>query len=490
MRRAGGMHYTSIENIHKVIDPLFLDDYKKKFQNAMQEKTLKRRTEKLKALQDELARGKYLDPACGSGNFLTESYLSLRRLENDILRETVTDATGTGVLDFGEAAFDPIKVSIQQFYGIEINDFAVSVAKTAIWIAESQMMQETEGIVHREMNFLPLTTNANIHEGNALRMDWKEILPPSDEVKIMGNHVHCVIVGFSYDGTAKSRTIFTGGQSEHVTHINAYLIDATDVFVESRSKPLCQVPAIGIGNQPIDDGNYLFTKEEMEAFLQKEPAAKPHFRKWYGAQEFLHRQPRYCLWLGDCSPRELKNMPHCLERVKNVQLFRSQSRRSSTKKLADSPTRFQTENMPTGNYIVIPKVSSERRRYIPMGFMSPTDFCSDLVFLIPDATLYHFGILESNVHMAWMRAVAGRLKSDYRYSKKLSSTTTSPGPLPRRSKKPPSKRPRRASSTRGRFTRTAASPTSTTKSSCRRSCARRTAPTTAPSCRPMAFPRR
>ena len=379
------------------------------------------------------------------------------------------------------------------------------------------MMQETEGIVHREMNFLPLTTNANIHEGNALRMDWKEILPPSDDVKIMGNppfvgarlmkagsaqkqdmaavfdgwknygnldyvcawyklatdymkgtrihaafvstnsvsqgdsvailwkplftagihidfahrtfiwdseskqkaHVHCVIVGFSYDGTAKSRTIFTGGQSEHVTHINAYLIDAADVFVESRSKPLCQIPAIGIGNQPIDDGNYLFTKEEMEAFLQKEPATKPYFRKWYGAQEFLHRQPRYCLWLGDCSPRELKNMPHCLERVKNVQLFRSQSRRSSTKKLADSPTRFQTENMPMGNYIVIPKVSSERRRYIPMGFMSPTDFCSDLVFLIPDATLYHFGILESNVHMAWMRTVAGRLKSDYRYSKDI-----------------------------------------------------------------------
>ena len=516
-RRAGGMHYTSIENIHKVIDPLFLDAYKEEFHAAMQEKTIKARTEKLQALQQKLAAIRCFDPACGSGNFLTESYLSLRRLENDILRETVLDKAGSGVLGFDEAAYSPIKVSIQQFYGIEINDFAVSVAKTAIWIAESQMMQETEGIVHREMNFLPLTTNANIHEGNALRMDWKEILPPGDDVKIMGNppfvgarlmkagsaqkqdmaavfdgwknygnldyvcawyklatdymkgtrihaafvstnsvsqgdsvailwkplftagihidfahrtfiwdseskqkaHVHCVIVGFSYDGTAKSRTIFTGGQSEHVTHINAYLIDAADVFVESRSKPLCQVPALGIGNQPIDDGNYLFTKEEMEAFLQKEPAAKPYFRKWYGAQEFLHRQPRYCLWLGDCSPRELKNMPHCLERVKNVQLFRSQSRRSSTKKLADSPTRFQTENMPTGNYIVIPKVSSERRRNIPMGFMSPTYFCSDLVFLIPDATLYHFGILESNVHMAWMRTVAGRLKSDYRYSKDI-----------------------------------------------------------------------
>lgn len=516
-RRAGGMHYTSIENIHKVIDPLFLDAYKEEFHAAMQEKTIKARTEKLQALQQKLAAIRCFDPACGSGNFLTESYLSLRRLENDILRETVLDKAGSGVLGFDEAAYSPIKVSIQQFYGIEINDFAVSVAKTAIWIAESQMMQETEGIVHREMNFLPLTTNANIHEGNALRMDWKEILPPSDDVKIMGNppfvgarlmkagsaqkqdmaavfdgwknygnldyvcawyklatdymkgtrihaafvstnsvsqgdsvailwkplftagihidfahrtfiwdseskqkaHVHCVIVGFSYDGTAKSRTIFTGGQSEHVTHINAYLIDAADVFVESRSKPLCQVPAIGIGNKPIDGGNYLFTKEEMTAFLQQEPAAKPYFRKWYGAQEFLHRQPRYCLWLGDCSPHELKKMPHCLERVENVRKYRLKSPSKGTQKIADTPTRFHVENMPTGNYILIPRHSSENRRYIPMGLLQSDIFCGDAVLLIPDATLYHFGILESNVHMAWMRAVAGRLEMRYRYSKEL-----------------------------------------------------------------------
>lgn len=205
-RRAGGMHYTSIENIHKVIDPLFLDAYKEEFHAAMQEKTIKARTEKLQALQQKLAAIRCFDPACGSGNFLTESYLSLRRLENDILRETVLDKAGSGVLGFDEAAYSPIKVSIQQFYGIEINDFAVSVAKTAIWIAESQMMQETEGIVHREMNFLPLTTNANIHEGNALRMDWKKILPPSDEVRIMGNPP---FVGYSLQSKEQKEDILS-----------------------------------------------------------------------------------------------------------------------------------------------------------------------------------------------------------------------------------------------------------------------------------------
>lgn len=516
-RRHGGMHYTSIENIHKVIDPLFLDEYKEKFQEAMNETVLKKRTAKLKALQDELAAGQFFDPACGSGNFLTESYLSLRRLENDILRETVTDAAGSGVLGFDEAEFNPIKVKITQFYGIEINDFAVSVAKTAIWIAESQMFQETEGIVHREMNFLPLTTNANIHEDNALRMEWKKILPPNDHVKIMGNppfvgsrqmkagsaqkqdmadvfngwknygnldyvccwykkaadymkgtsihtafvstnsvsqgdsvailwkplfaegihidfahrtfiwdseskqkaHVHCVIVGFSYDQLSQDRIIFNGSQAEYVNHINAYLIDAADIFVESRNKPICKVPSISMGNQPIDDGNYIFTEEEMIQFVNIEPTAKPYFHKWYGAQEFLHRSPRYCLWLGDCSPHELMKMPHCLKLIDNVRSYRLRSRRTSTKKLADTPTHFQSENMPKGNYIVIPEVSSEKRRYIPIGYMNDSILCSNKLRLMPNSGLYEFGILESNVHMSWMRCVCGRLKSDYDYSIKI-----------------------------------------------------------------------
>lgn len=514
-RRKGGMHYTSIENIHKVIDPLFLDEYREKFQTAMEEKTLSRRINKLKALQEELAAGKYFDPAAGSGNFLTESYISLRRLENDILRETVTDKVGTGMLGFAEEEFNPIQVSINQFYGIEINDFAVSVAKTALWIAESQMMAETEGIIHQDMDFLPLTTNANIHEGNALRMDWKEVLQPSDDVKILGNppfvgarlmgkeqkadvesifdgwknignldyvscwykkaadymtdtkvrsalvstnsicqgdsvailwkplfddgvhidfahrtfrwdsestskaHVHCVIVGFSKAENSQPRKLFTSGLTNLVDNINGYLIEADNVFVESHKKTICDVPSIGIGNLPIDDGNYLFTKEEMDLFIKEEPISEKYFKPWYGSQEFINRKPRYCLWLGECSPSELRKMPNALKRVEAVRVFRQNSKRAGTQKLADTPTRFSTENMPKGNYIVIPKVSSERRRYVPMGYMDDSCLVSDLVFLIPNSSLYHLGVLTSNVHMAWMRVVAGRLKSDYRYSKDI-----------------------------------------------------------------------
>lgn len=509
-RRAGGMHYTSIENIHKVIDPLFLDALRDELARA---KALKTETARRKALldfQDKLAAGRYFDPAAGSGNFLTETYISLRRLENAVLRELYGREIVLGALD------NPIKVSIAQFYGIEINDFAVTVARTALWIAESQMMKETESIVHMTLDFLPLRTYDHIHEGNALRMDWREVLPPSDHVRVMGNppfvgarimtagsvqkedvaavfagwknignldyvccwykraadymrgtnvraafvstnsvtqgdsvatlwkplfaagisirfahrtfiwdsesnnkaHVHCVIVGFGYE-KPDAPTIYANGQVSRVEHINAYLVDAADVFVESRSKPLCDVPEIGIGNKPIDGGHYLFTKAEMDAFLAKEPNAAPYFKAWYGAQEFIHRKPRYCLWLGACTPHELRQMPLCHARVEAVREFRRNSASEGTRKLADKPTRFHVENMPKGHFIIMPKVSSERRRYIPCGFMDDSVLCSDLVFLIPQATLYHFGVLTSNVHMAWMRTVAGRLKSDYRYSKDI-----------------------------------------------------------------------
>ena len=200
-------------------------------------------------------------------------------------------------------------------------------------------------------------------------------------------------------------------------HINAYLIDGPDVFVGSRSKPLCDVPEIGIGNKPIDGGNYLFERDEMEEFIKIEPRAEQYFHPWYGAVEFLHQKPRYCLWLGDCSPAELRSMPHCLKRIEAVRELRLASKSEGTRKLADRPTRFHVENMPKGNYIIVPSVSSERRHYVPMGFMPPTDFASNLVLIIPDATLYHFGVLESSVHMAWMRAVCGRLEMRYRYSK-------------------------------------------------------------------------
>jgi hypothetical protein len=509
-RRSGGMHYTSIENIHKVIDPLFLDELKAELDEICANPVERTRTAKLRVFQRKLASLTFLDPACGSGNFLTETYLSLRRLENKILVEL-----SHGQVTMYSASESPIQVSISQFYGIEINDFAVTVAKTALWIAESQMMKETEKILLVPLEFLPLKTNAFIVEGNALRVDWESVVPKSKLNYIMGNppfvgarlmgkeqkadvntifpgwknagnldyvccwykkaadimqgtsvrsalvstnsvsqgesvanlwkplfhagvhidfayrtfrwdseakikaHVHCVIIGFSIAASSTPKKLFDGDRYQVANNINGYLLDGENVFVESRSKPICNVPEIGIGNKPIDGGFYLFEKEEMEDFIKKEPSSKKYFRPWYGSREFINQKPRYCLWLGECTPAELKAMPHCMERVKAVREYRLASPSAGTVKLADKPTRFHVENMPKGNYIVIPKVSSENRKYVPMGLMSPDMLCSDLVFIVPNATAYHLGVLTSNVHMAWVRAVCGRLKSDYRYSKDI-----------------------------------------------------------------------
>ena len=508
-RRKGGMHYTSIENIHKVVDPLFLDDLRAELNEIRQISVIKTREKRLLTFQEKIASLKFLDPACGSGNFLTETYLSLRKLENEVL-----SILYGGQIMMG-AAIDPIKVSIGQFYGIEINDFAATVAKTALWIAESQMMKLTEDIVHMNLDFLPLKSYVNIVEGNALRVDWESVVPKAELSYIMGNppfvgarlmgeaqkadvnavfpgwknvgnldyvccwykkaadlmkntairaalvstnsvtqgesvsllwkplfesgvhidfahrtfrwdseasskaHVHCVIVGFSLAPNNAPRVIYTDGRPQIVSNINGYLIEADDVFVDSRSKPLCDVPEIGIGNKPIDGGNYLFTEEEMQEFITKEPTSCEWFKPWYGSQEFINRKPRYCLWLGKCPPNILRKMPECMKRVEAVRDFRLSSSSAGTVKLADKPTRFHVENMPEGTYILVPEVSSERRRYVPMGFMTPDVLCSNLVKIIPNASLYHFGILTSNVHMAWMRTVCGRLKSDYRYSKDI-----------------------------------------------------------------------
>ena len=508
-RRSGGMHYTSIENIHKVIDPLFLDDLKAELEEIKAYDKAKIIEDKVEKFQNKLAGLKFLDPACGSGNFLTETYISLRRLENEAIKLTI---------DKGQLMFDTgnvIRVSIGQFYGIEINDFAVTVAKTALWIAESQMMHETEEIISKNLDFLPLKSYANIVEANALRIDWENVVPKSELNYIMGNppfvgarlmsdgqkadvfsvfdgvknngnldyvscwykkaadlmtgteirtalvstnsitqgeqvailwknlfqsgvhidfayrtfiwdseasskaHVHCVIVGFSKAYNKRIKHLFDNGTTKTVTNINGYLVEADNIVIESRTKSLCKVPQIGIGNKPIDDGNYLFTKEEYESFIKTEPLSKPYFKLWYGSQEFINRKPRYCLWLGDCSPRVLRSMPECLKRVENVRNFRLSSKSEGTRKLADNPTRFHVENMPQSTYIVIPEVSSEKRRYIPMGFMMPEVLCSNLVKIIPNATLYHFGVLTSNVHMAWVRTICGRMKSDYRYSKDI-----------------------------------------------------------------------
>ena len=507
-RRAGGMHYTSIENIHRVIDPLFFASLERQFSAAVSEPVARVRNKRLLALQEQLASLTFFDPACGSGNFLTETYLSLRRLENRIIREVHHGQKFIGVYN------NPIRVSINQFYGIEINDFAVTVATTALWISESQMFNETLNIVDMDDDFLPLESYHNIRKGNALQIDWADVVPQKLDY-IMGNppfvgarlmseeqkadllqvfgknwknignmdyvcgwykkaadlmqtkhcrtafvstnsitqgeqvanlwkplfadgihidfarrtfrwdseaslkaHVHCVIVGFSRETTDR-KIIYDGEQIIEAENINAYLVDGPDICVAGRPRPLCDVPAIGIGNKPIDGGNYLFTREEMEDFIKREPAAAKFFRPWYGAEEFIHRRPRYCLWLGDCTPHELRSMPLCLERVRNVRELRLASKSAGTRKLADTPTRFHVENMPKSNYLLIPRISSEKRRYVPMGFMEPTEFTSDAVHIIPNATLYHFGVLESNVHMAWMRAVCGRLEMRYRYSKDI-----------------------------------------------------------------------
>lgn len=508
-RRSGGMHYTSIQDIHKIIDPLFLDGLNVELEAIKEIKTENTRKSKIKNFQNKLASLKFLDPACGSGNFLTETYISLRRLENEAIA-----LLNKGQIVFGEI-INPIQVSIDQFYGIEINDFAVTVGKTALWIAESQMMKETEDIIHMELDFLPLKTNAYIVEGNALRLDWETIIPKYELNYIMGNppfvgarlmtdeqkkdvisifeewknvgnldyvccwykkcidfikgthircalvstnsvvqgehvanlwkplfeagvhfdfayrtfkwgneakfkaHVHCVIIGFSTAQSKKERVIYNSERPIIVKNINAYLLDAENIFIESRSKSLCDVPQIGIGNKPIDGGFYLFTKEEKDEFIKKEPTSEKWFKPWYGSIEFINRSPRYCLWLGECPPNELRKMPECMKRVQAVREFRLKSKSAGTVKLAEKPTRFHVENMPSNTFIVMPEVSSERRRYIPIGFMSSEVLCSNLVKIIPDASLFHFGVLTSNVHMAWMRAVAGRLKSDYRYSKDI-----------------------------------------------------------------------
>lgn len=508
-RRSGGMHYTSIENIHKVIDPLFLDELRDEFQKIAGEKRKKERNKKLRQFQDKLASLNFLDPACGSGNFLTETYMSLRKLENEVISLLNDGSQVLGGLD------NPIKVQISQFYGIEINDFAVTVAKTALWIAESQMMKETELIVHMELDFLPLTTNAYIVEGNALRMNWGDVIAPEKLNYIMGNppfvgarimnnaqksdvfmifeewknignldyvacwykkaadmmkhtairaalvstnsvsqgdavatlwaplfsegihidfahrtfiwdsesnqkaHVHCIIIGFSRAPNIKERIIYEGAQLRVVDNINGYLVDAPSVFIYSRKKPLSNVPTMVFGSMANDGGNFFFDENEYKNFISKEPLAQQYIRPFLGAHEFINNKKRYCLWLENVNPSELRKMPYVMEILHKVREIRSKSSRISTQKLADTPFLFGEIRQPNTTYLLIPRHSSQNRRYIPIGYMEPKFICGDANLLIPNASLSLFGILTSNVHMAWVRTVCGRIKSDYRYSKDI-----------------------------------------------------------------------
>lgn len=506
-RRSGGMHYTSIENIHKVIDPLFLDNLKDEFEAIKAISQEKQQRQRLDAFQDQLASLTFFDPACGSGNFLTESYVSLRRLENEVIA-----FRNRGQAVIGDFA-DPIKVSIHQFYGIEINDFAVSVATTALWIAEQQMLQETAKLVHFNIEPLPLKAYHNIHEGNALRMDWNEVIAPDQLNYIMGNppfvgyayqskeqkadlvaimkefgsnidyvagwylksaqmmthnpsikaalvstnsitqgeqvaaiwkplfkqygihfdfayrtfrwdseadikaHVHCVIIGFSKSCNRSEKRIYVSDfQSIPATNINGYLMDAPDVFIEKRTKPICNVPMFVRGCQPTDDGNFILTEAEKNELLSKEPQAAQFIRPFMMGKDFIERKPRYCLWLQGANPTLLRQCHQVAERVQKVRDFRLKSSKAATRLKADTPTLFDEIREPQTNYIALPKVSSENRRYIPIDYLNKEIIPGDKLFMLTDASLYHFGILTSNVHMAWMRAVCGRLEMRYSYS--------------------------------------------------------------------------
>ena len=511
-RRSGGMHYTSIENIHKVIDPLFLDELREELAEIKALKVPKIRKDKSEAFREKLSKLTFFDPACGSGNFLTETYISLRRLENEALE----------IIHQGQILFDTgdiIKVSIGQFYGIEINDFAVTVAKTALWIAESQMLKETEDIINMSLDFLPLKSYANIVEGNALRTDWETVVPKDKLNYIMGNPpfigarmmdqgslqktevqdtfgdikdvqdldyvtcwyklaakyikntkievafvstnsicqgaqvpilwnvlfndlgvhinfayhtfkwgsessdqaaVHCVIIGFALFNRSKKYLYTTDKTPKIVDNISPYLTEGSDSFVVATKDALCDVPKMIFGNQPRDGGYFILTEEEKDTILAKEPNLEKWIHPYMGAEEFIKGKKRYCLWLVNASPLDIKSSKILYEKVESVRKFRKESKAKTTNGYAKVPHCFAQMTQPEGvDYLIVPSVSSERRKYIPIGFLDANTISSNAVQIVPNASLYHFGVLTSNVHMAWMRTVAGRLKSDYRYSKEI-----------------------------------------------------------------------
>lgn len=512
-RHSGGMHYTSIENIHKVIDPLFLDGLKDELNAIKGFKQKSTVEQKAKQFQTKLASLTFFDPACGSGNFLTETYISLRRLENEAIKLYMGDSVRLDVEEL-----DLVKVKLNQFYGIEINDFAVSVAKTALWIAESQMLEATKEIVYAEIDFLPLKSYTNIVNANALTTDWETVVDKDKLSYIIGNppflgytqqsaeqkrylksvyidengktyktagkndfvsgwyfkaselikgsqvrvafvstnsitqgeqvtsvwkplyerfnigidfayrtfrwdseasakaHVHCVIISFSYNGTRTNKMIYDGSRIEKVEKINPYLLAGEVIFIENRRKPLIDVPEMFRGSQPTDGGNLILIAEEKEELLKKEPQAELFIRPFLMGADFIKRKPRYCIWLVDANPTLLRKCPLILERVRKVREFRLASKKLATQKKAETPMLFDEIKESKADYIALPVVSSETRRYIPIGFLEADIIAGNKLFMLPNANLSTFGVLTSNVHMAWMRTVAGRMKSDYSYS--------------------------------------------------------------------------
>ncbi|QNL22253.1 class I SAM-dependent DNA methyltransferase [Hyphobacterium sp. CCMP332] len=506
-RRNLGAHYTSEKNILKLIKPLFLDELQAEFQKVKSNKN------KLKEFHQKLGSLNFLDPACGCGNFLIITYRELRLLELEVLKELYGGQQVFGI--------DQIMlVDVDQFYGIEYDEFPARIAEVALWLMDHQMnlrISEAFGMYYAR---LPLKKSATIVHGNALRTEWTQIVSKNELSYILGNPpfvgakyqdeqqkeemdsvfsgvkssglldyvcawyllsakfisnsnikvalvstnsisqgeqvsvlwnalfecgahinfahrtfqwnneargkaaVYCVIIGFS-NTSEKTKYIFeyenVKGEPHQrkVTNINPYLIDGPDVLLSNRSNPLCDVPKIGIGNKPVDGGHYLFEDHEKEEFLTLEPKAKHLFKPWCGATEFLHGKKRWVLLLNDVNPGELKKLPHVLKRIESVKLFREASKSKPTQKIAATPTKFHVENIPDSTFLLIPKVTSERRKYSPIGFMSPDTICSDLVFISEGASLYHFGILSSIMHQKWFEYTCGRLEGRNRYSSKV-----------------------------------------------------------------------
>lgn len=507
-RRSGGMHYTSPENIHKVIDPLFLDGLKEELDDILAKQNPSARTRALRAYHDKLGGLTFLDPACGSGNFLTETYVCLRRLENTVLMEL--QRGGQSEISFEEAEGEsPVKVTLANFHGIEVNDFACCVARTALWIAEKQADINTAKVVRRVYDELPLKEYGTIIHGNSLRVDWAEAVPAADLDYIVGNppfigysnlndaqkrdradifgksggvldyvacwyrkaadftrgshtrcafvstnsicqgqqveplwkplfddgveidfahktfvwnseaadeaHVHVVIVGFSREKIAK-KTIFDGDGARKADNISGYLSATPSLFIARRSSPICDAPKMIRGCQPTDNGQLILDQSERDELVSREPSAEKWIRPFSMGADFINGKPRYCLWLKDAAPKDLSSMPRVMERVRAVADYRAQSTKAATRKKAETPWLFDEIRETGPSYIGVPAVSSGRRRYVPMGFVDNGMVPGNKLYFVPNASVYDFGILMSQFHNAWMRMVAGRLKSDYSYA--------------------------------------------------------------------------
>ena len=507
LRRNLGAHYTTEQNILKALKPLFLDDLHANFEKV------KRDPKKLLAFHQSLSKVRIFDPACGCGNFLVIAYRELRLLELEVLRK-MHKTNNNAFLDVGQIIY----IDVDQFYGVEIEEFPAQIAQVALWLTDHQMNMQVSEEFGQYFARLPLKKSPNIVNGNALEIDWKSVIKPSECSYIVGNPpfvgakilsatqrlevlsiftgirnaglldyvtcwykkatlfmlenpavktafvstnsitqgeqvgtlwsdllqygvrinfahrtfqwsseargaaaVHCVIIGFALTDNS-NKTIYeyetlTGEpHAINAGNINPYLTDAANIVLENRTLPICNVPEIGIGNKPIDGGHYLFNDFEKAEFIAIEPNSEKWFKKWLGATEFLNGISRWCLLLRDCPPEELRLLPECLKRVEAVKAFRLASVSPPTRALAETPRKFHVEFHPTSTYLLIPRHSSERRAYIPFGFFEPEVLSGDANLVMANATVYHFGILSSMMHMSWVRSVCGRIKSDYRYS--------------------------------------------------------------------------